>query len=87
LDDLEYANALPRIYISDNGTQVAAANVNESTNNHILHKIKIDAVSGLSPNLTGMTCTTAGAYDAADITNLKVRYSTDATLGWLQMQH
>jgi hypothetical protein len=27
-----------------------------------------------------MTCTTAGGYDAADITNLKVRYSADATL-------
>ncbi|MFN8283266.1 MAG: T9SS type A sorting domain-containing protein [Chitinophagales bacterium] len=80
LDDLEYANNLPRIYISDNGTQVAAANVNESTSNHILHKFKIDAVSGFSPNLTGITCTTAGGYDAADITNLKVRYSTDATL-------
>lgn len=80
LDDLEYANDLPKIYISDNGTQVAASNVNESTTAHILHKIKIDAVSGLSPNLTGMTCTTAGGYDIADITNLKVRYSTDATL-------
>jgi hypothetical protein len=80
LDDLEYANALPRISIADNGTQVAAANVAESTNNHILNKIKIDAVTGLNPNLTGMTCTTAGGYDAADITNLKVRYSTDATL-------
>jgi hypothetical protein len=34
LDDLEYANALPKIYISDNGTQVAAANVNESTTAH-----------------------------------------------------
>jgi len=80
LDDLEYANALPRISISDNGTQVAAANVAESTTNHILNRIRIDAVTGLSPNLTGMTCTTAGGYDAADITNLKVRYSTDATL-------
>jgi hypothetical protein len=83
LDDIEYANALPKIYISDNGTQVAAANVNESTTAHILNKIKIDAVSGFNPNLTGMTCTTAGGYDAADITNLKVRYSTDATLDGL----
>lgn len=80
LDDIEYANDLPKIVIADNGTQVSAANVAEGTNSHILHQFKIDAVSGFSPNLTGMTCTTAGGYDAADISNLKVRYSTDATL-------
>lgn len=67
------------IALADNGTQVSAANVTEGTSNHILHKFQL-GVTTANATLTGVNCTTAGSYDAADITNLKVRYSADATL-------
>ena len=68
----------PTITLADNGT-VAAANVNQGTTNHVLHKFSL-AVTTANATLSGITATTAGTYAAADITNLKVRYSTDATL-------
>jgi len=69
----------PSIALSDNGTQVTAASVVAGTSAVVLHKSAL-AVTGGSATLTGMTCTTAGNYVSADITNIKVRYSTDATL-------
>ncbi|MFA4917516.1 MAG: T9SS type A sorting domain-containing protein, partial [Syntrophales bacterium] len=70
------------IVLSDNAPQVIAASVNVGTGNLILHKSKIDVtVTGTSATLTGMTCTTAGSYVPADITNLKVYYSTSSTYG------
>lgn len=69
----------PSITLSDNGTQITASDVNQATTAHILHKSAL-AVTTANATLTGMTCTTAGTYVAADITNLKVRYSTDNTL-------
>lgn len=72
-------DALPAITLADNGTQVSVANVNSGTSNHILHKFSL-AVANSEATLTGITVTTAGTYVSADITNLKVRYSTDATL-------
>jgi hypothetical protein len=71
--------ATPSITLSDNGSQVSSANVTVGTNNHILHTFKLD-VTTANATLTGMICTTAGTYASADISNLKVRYSTDATL-------
>ena len=81
LDDFQIIGTanVPAITLADNGTQVAAANVAEGTTNHILHKFQL-AVTTANATLTGVACTTAGNYDAADITNLKVRYSGDATL-------
>lgn len=38
------------------------------------------AVTSSNATLTGITVTTAGTYISADVLNLKVRYSTDATL-------
>lgn len=73
------ATASPEISISNNGTQVSSANVNSGTTAHILHKSAL-AVTTANASLTGMTCVTAGSYAAADITNLKVRYSTDENL-------
>ena len=67
------------VTLSDNGTQIAAANVNQGTTDVILHQSEL-AVTLANATLTGMTCTTAGTYVSDDITNLKVRYSTDATL-------
>jgi hypothetical protein len=69
----------PAITLADNGTQVAAANVNQGTTNLILHKSQL-SVTSANATLTGMTCTTAGTYAAADVSNLKVRYSTDNVL-------
>jgi hypothetical protein len=71
--------AIPDIALANNGTQVAAANVNQGTANQVLHKFQL-GVTTANASLTGMTCTTAGSYAAADITNLKVRYSADAIL-------
>ncbi|OFX16748.1 MAG: hypothetical protein A2033_18310 [Bacteroidetes bacterium GWA2_31_9] len=68
--------ALPDVVLADNGTQTIAANVLQSTTNHILHQSSL-AVTTASATLTGMTCTTAGTYLSADITNLKVTYSVD----------
>ena len=74
-----YTAPTPSIVLADNGTQVGAANVLQGTTNHILHKFQL-TVTTSNATLTGMTSTTAGTYLAADITNLKVWYSTDATL-------
>ena len=67
------------IDLSDNGTQVSAANVGKGTTDNILHKFKV-VVTGANTTLTGMQCVTAGTSASADITNLKVRYSTNSAL-------
>jgi len=67
----------PSIAISDGA--IAAGNVNQGTNNVVLQRYDL-AVTAANATLNGLTVTTAGSYIAADITNLKVRYSTDATL-------
>jgi hypothetical protein len=71
--------ATPNAVIADNGTQVTAALVNQGTTAHVLYKFQI-AVSAATTNITGLTFVTTGTYITADITNLRVRYSTDATL-------
>jgi len=68
--------ATPNITLADNGTQVTAANVSQGATNHVLHKSSL-AVTTSNATLTGMTCTTNGTYISADVTNLKVWYSTD----------
>lgn len=69
----------PTIALADNGTQVAAADVSRGTQNVILNKIQL-GVSVADATLTGMSCTTTGTYAAADVSNLRVRYSADANL-------
>lgn len=73
------STATPDILLADNGTQVAIANVNQAASAVVLHKFQL-GVTTAAASLTGMTCTTNGTYAVADITNLKVRYSVDATL-------
>lgn len=68
----------PDILLADNGTQIAAANVTAGTSNQILHKFQL-GVTIANASLTGLTCTTAGSYASADVTNLKAWYSADAT--------
>lgn len=70
--------AAPDIAISS-PAQVAAANVQQATTNHILSAFKLDVTTSAA-SLTGLTVNTTGTYTAADLQNLKVRYSTDATL-------
>ena len=69
----------PTIVLADNGTQVAAGNVAAGTTAHVLSSFKV-TVSVTTAKLTKVAFTTAGTYQTADISNLKLRYSTDATL-------
>ena len=70
--------ATPSIAIADNGT-VSAANVATGTVNQVLIKISA-AVTTANATLNTFAFTTAGTYDANDLTNLKLWYSTDSTL-------
>ncbi|HET7818286.1 MAG TPA: T9SS type A sorting domain-containing protein, partial [Bacteroidia bacterium] len=72
------AAATPNITLADNGT-VAAANVKQGTSNHTLIKISL-AVITADATLTGLQATTAGTYASADVTHLKVWYSSNSTL-------
>jgi len=67
----------PSIAIS-NGT-IAAGSPNNGQTNVVLQRYDM-TVTSANATLTGLTVTTGGTYAAADLTNLKVRYSTDATL-------
>ena len=69
----------PGIAFANNGTQVAVANVERGTTTHILHQLSL-TITNADATLTGAQCVTAGTYIAGDVTNLKVRYSADATL-------
>jgi hypothetical protein len=71
------APLVPSIAIS--GVNPGASSVTIGTNDVILHQYNL-AVTVAGTNLTGLNVTTAGTYISADITNLKVRYSTDAIL-------
>jgi hypothetical protein len=72
-----FTNLVPSIAITNSSP--AASNHNAGSTNVVLQRIDL-AVTVTDASLTGLTVTTAGTYAAADLTNLKVRYSTDATL-------
>jgi gliding motility-associated-like protein len=72
------APVTPTIVLSNNGTQIGAANVTVGTNNVILHKSAL-AVTDANATLAEMTATTSGTYVESDITNLKVWYQTSST--------
>lgn len=68
------------VALSDNGTQIGAANVNQGAVNHILSQTQA-AVTAADAILTSLSFTPSGTYDeTSDIVNFKLRYSTDATL-------
>ncbi len=69
--------APPVMVLSDNGTQVIAANVPQATNNHILTTFKVDVISNVT-TLTNVTVVSGGNYQAADITanGFKLWFST-----------
>jgi autotransporter-associated beta strand protein len=66
----------PSVVLADNGTQIGAANVAQGATAHVLHKFQL-TVSDANATLTGVSFTTAGTYDAADIDNFRVWYSAD----------
>ena len=70
--------ATPSSVAISNGS-VAASNVNQGALNVILQQYNL-AVTDANATLNGLTIPTAGTYIAADLINLKVRYSADATL-------
>ena len=77
------AASAPVITLADNGApdndyQVVAGYVAKGATNVILHQSQLGVATGFAI-LTGMTCTTAGSYASADITNLKVWYSNSST--------
>ncbi|MGD9612075.1 MAG: hypothetical protein AB7V22_04150, partial [Kiritimatiellia bacterium] len=69
----------PYIALADNGTQVGEAAVTAGTDNHVLHQFQLTATNAAT-TLQGVSFTSAGTYDAADLDNFKVYYSTDSTL-------
>ena len=60
-----------------NGT-IGAANINQNTTNNVLYRADF-TVGAANASLTSAAFTTSGTYNAADITNLKLWYSTSAT--------
>ncbi len=70
------SSASPTIAISS--TPPAAANVN--TGSTVVLQQYALAVSAVNATLNGLTVSTNGTYINTDLTNLKVRYSTDAVL-------
>ena len=69
--------APPVMTLSDNGTQIAAANVTQATTNHILSTFKVDVTSNVT-TLTNVTVVSGGNYQAADISTngFKLWFST-----------
>ncbi|TVQ79378.1 MAG: hypothetical protein EA358_03770, partial [Flavobacteriales bacterium] len=67
------------VTIEDLGNQILAGNVLQGATNHVLHQTEVVAVQ--NPALvTSVSFELDGTYDVADIANLKLRYSTNATL-------
>lgn len=66
----------PSIALSNLGTQVTAAYVAQGTTRHVLHKFQL-AVTVNSATFTNLAVVTAGTYIAADVSNLRLVYSTD----------
>ncbi len=67
------------VALDDIDPQVTAGNVGAGATAHILHQFQL-GVTVANATLTQVDFTTAGDYATADIANLKLRYSIDATL-------
>jgi hypothetical protein len=80
LDDITVSSTpyiTPSVSISS--ATPTAENITQGTSDVVLQRYDL-AVTNANTNLSGLTVTTAGAYAASDISNLKVRYSTDSVL-------
>lgn len=72
--------ATPIVALANMGTQVPAAFVSQGTVDHVLHRFQL-TVSSSNATLNGLQAIpVTGTYAAADIVNLKVRYSLDNIL-------
>ncbi|WP_297515184.1 hypothetical protein [Flavobacterium sp.] len=72
--------ATPIVALANMGTQVPAAFVSQGTVDHVLHRFQL-TVSSSNATLNGLQAIPiTGTYAAADIVNLKVRYSLDNVL-------
>ncbi|MBL0202697.1 MAG: hypothetical protein IPP81_21825 [Chitinophagaceae bacterium] len=69
--------ATPDVVLSSGNPAVAAANLIQGTSNNLIYGFDL-AVTTADATLNGVTITTAGTYTAADVTNFKCWYSTDA---------
>ncbi len=80
VDDVQLTGTLaatPDVNISTPG--IGASSENQGATNVILQRYDL-AVTTSTATLNGLSVITAGTYVATDLVNLKVRYSTDATL-------
>ncbi|NUN08879.1 MAG: endonuclease [Ignavibacteriaceae bacterium] len=68
----------PAVTLADNGTQVAAANANQGSTNHILSTFKA-TVADANAELNSLTFTAGGSFIAGDITNFKLYTSTTSS--------
>lgn len=68
--------ATPRAALADNGTQVSAANVDQNSTHNVLSSFQL-TISDANADFNGLDITTAGTYQAADVENLKLWYSSD----------
>jgi hypothetical protein len=67
------------VTIEDLGSQILAGNLPQGQQDHVLHQSEVVAVQ--NPALvTSVAYELDGTYDASDIVNFKLRYSTNATL-------
>ena len=68
----------PSVSISNDGTQIAAANVYAGTNTVVLNQVQL-TVSTATTTLTGLTFTATGSYVTGDISNFQLWYATTPT--------
>ena len=68
----------PAITLANNDTQIAAGNLAQNTDNHILSSFQISTTTA-NAVLDGVNITTTGTYAASDVNDLKLWYSTDNT--------
>ncbi|MBA4303879.1 MAG: hypothetical protein C0424_06610 [Sphingobacteriaceae bacterium] len=71
-----FVAAAPEIALSS--PTASAADLTQGSNNQTVYRFDL-AVTVANATLNGLTINTAGTYVAADLTNLKAWYSTDAT--------
>ena len=66
---------VPSVTLADNGTQVAAADITQSSTKNILHKFTL-AVADADATLSQVDFVSAGTYAAADIDKFQLWYHT-----------
>jgi hypothetical protein len=70
---------LPTPDIVHTFSTTGAATMAQGSADEVLYRVQLD-VATANATLTGISVTTAGAYNAADFSGFKLRYSADATL-------